>query len=636
VNILFLMGLPFCFISYSSWTTHVGINVAGFLDHATMVLFFMAAYAAFLRFTGPFARGASTFFLTSGLSCFFLFNTLHYRFFSTWGNIDAVQQWDDLASILTGIQHLLRPADWVFFIAIPFLVWIFSLRLSSPSRRFLSMCILWGCVFSGGHAFLASPEILYKENNPLLYALRQKWKSVHPSTHRDSTPLLAQRFQALNTSLYTNAESQEFPLLKHPTPSHVRLAQEFQKPPNVVLILMESMRAYESGAYGAPSSLTPNLDRLAREGMIFENFYANGSQTVRSEFAIQTSFMPRMIGSPEYVTDPQAPFVTWPMLLRKHGYQTMWIGSYTPTYDNKQEFHAHHGITAFHWSLPRTAKKVGWGPSDEDLFRYAFKVLTKQKAPYYAEIMTLSNHFPWDDPMPTATATPFVQGEELYKKYAQGMFYTDFALGQFFDQVRKTPAFDNTLFIVTGDHGVWLFPEDRLLTHPVLRQEAYFRVPLVLWSPAHLKPAVIHALGSQIDLGPTVLDVLGIHEANYFLGTSLLRQDVQHRFVLMVQDGRWNLRQGPLFTYDIGPQVFENHYPFDEAAYNRLIKGKKVGHITFAYDGDLLRDRNPAPLKPLEEHIAAAQRAFAESALRYYQELFQNKKTAPKDEGLTK
>jgi len=628
---VFLLSLV---IFYSAYTTAVGCNAVGFLDHVTLIMILLLMNEILRQVPGRWACSAGRLVLIAFLAVFFFLNTLHFRFFHTWGDAAAARQWDDLRSIWSSLKVLSKPADLIFFFAVPMAAWIF-LQVRSPSKISKQILFVLIACLSAAHAFLASPEILYNENDPFMVALRQEAKSglASFSSERPTASVTTgvQKYQLINSTIYKNAEDPDFPLLKIPLPNSRPLPFELDKKPNVVFILMESVRAYESGAYGADPSMTPTLDRLAREGFLFRNFYANSYQTARAEFAIQSSYLPAVQDSPEYIIRPHLSLVTWPSLLKRHGYATLWIGSYTPTYDNKQDFLSHHSIDSFFSSIPKGYRKVGWGPSDEDLFNYAFNVLSTQQAPYFAEIMTLSNHFPWDDGAPTAALTPQVRGDAMYQKYAQGIFYTDYAIGKFMSRVRASRRFDNTLFIFCGDHGIWLFP-DTAPQSSALRQEIYFRVPLIFWSP-RLQPRMIETMGSQIDIGPTVLDLLGLRDTNYFQGTSLFRHDISTRFVLMSQDGRWNMRRGNVYTYDVGPELFKTHYPFNEAEYDRLVKNKRMEHVDFTADEDLLRRTDSRHLKLLADPNQTRQfHEFAEGAFAFYHGLMAADKIAPKDE----
>jgi len=582
---------------------------------------------------GARARSVGRLALIAVLAIFFFLNTLHFRFFHTWGDASAARQWDDLLSIWSSLKVLSKPADLLFFFAGPLAAWALLRHDRLPKIPKWTLFLLIACL-SAAHAVLASPEILYNENDPFMVALRQEERSwLVPSSAQGPAEDSAgnRKYQLINSTLFKNAGRREFPLLKIPRRDGRPLPFQLDKKPNVVFILMESLRAYECGAYGASPSMTPSLDRLAREGILFRNFYANSYQTARAEFAVHSSFLPAVQDSPEYVARPHLSLTSWPTLLKRHGYATLWIGSYTPTYDNKQEFLSHHGIDAFFSSLPKGYRKVGWGPSDEDLFNYAFDILSAEPTPYFAEIMTLSDHFPWDDGAPTAALTPKVSGDAMYQKYAQGMFYTDYAIGKFMGRIRASRRFDNTLFIFCGDHGIWLFPEN-VPASAVLRQEAYFRVPFILWSK-RLEPRVIETVGSQIDIGPTVLDLLGLRDKNTFQGTSLFRHDIPVRYALMSQDGRWNMRRGNVYTYDVGPELFKTHYPFNEAEYVRLVKNKRMAHVDFTTDEDLLRRTDPERLKLIEDPGQTLQlHDFAEGAFAFYHGLELTDRITPKEE----
>jgi hypothetical protein len=124
-----------------------------------------------------------------------------------------------------------------------------------------------------------------------------------------------------------------------------------------------------------------------------------------------------------------------------------------------------------------------------------------------------------------------------------------------------------------------------------------------------------------------------VREKNYFQGTSLFRSDVPAKFVLMSQDGRWNMRRGNIFTYDVGPEVFSDHYPFNEKEYDRLVKDKHMQHVDFTTDEDLLRRTDPQHFKLLPNARQTSQlHAFAEGAFAFYHNLMETGKIAPKED----
>jgi len=611
-------------IGYSFTVMEIAPTPAGLADHAASALLFPLLFAVAFKLPGRFPRALFTFLLTAVFSIFFLFNTLHYRFFHTWGEMDALQQWDDLITLGAAVRSLIRGPDIVFLAVIPFLLWAAAQRGNaiSEGRRALAGLGMALICFVAAHHWLASPGELFSESDPLFYALRIKAALFYSPPIRLGSPeeerRQAIRFQLLNKTVYSRPAASGYPLEKTPLPKRSALPFAIQTRPNVVIILMESVRALECGAYGGSPTLTPNLDRLAAQGIQFQNFYANGCQTVRAEFAIQTSYLPRLVGAPEYRQCPKLSVLTLPQVLKMKGYRTLWISSYSPTYDDKIGFLSAHGIESFYSDPPTTSPKRGWGPPDEDLFRYVRDVLSKEKQPFFAEVMTLSNHYPWQDGIPTASQTPPVRGESLYQSYAQGIYYTDYAIGQFLEAIRGTPLAENTVFVVLGDHGIWLFPERESLRGLASRQEAYFRIPCLLWSPRLLKPQRIAALGSQIDLAPTILDLLDIAVPNAFLGTSLFRDDTDKRFVLMVHDGRWNLRRGSDYDYDAGPELFESHFPFRSGKSEDESRSRR---LHFTSSDDVLRSQDEARGMPLGEEASRDMDRFGTEALGFYNAL---------------
>jgi len=621
--------IPVIFILYPAVSMRIWPNIIGWLDHLLFVaVFFLLQFWIFQR------RKYLTLLPVLIFSVFFTGNLVYFRFFHTWIHSDIMAQWSEVPAIWSGIVALLNPLDLILGIGVPVGLWSVSLKYPArlPARaplQIILVCVLLGTI----HLAFSSPQFRYSENNPFLYPFRQKarqWKlKLGTDFHMKRIHRHIDRFRAINPSLYERGGDPSFPFEKHPLPTAPEGPLQWDRPPNVVLILLESVRAFESGAYGATPSFTPQFDKLAREGFLFSNFYANASQTARAEFTILNSYLPNYIGGAVYSRFPELSIVSLPTILKNNGYQTSWISSFTPKFGNKEQYLSRHGIGSFHHSIPGGFKKIGWGPSDQDLFRYAFDVLSGKKEPFFAEIMTLSNHHPFDWDYPTNDRVPRVKGNKLYRSYTKGIYYTDHALGQFIERARRTDWGKNTLFVITGDHGVWIYPDKEGLDN-IQRQEIYFRVPLLFWAPKYLPSKKSVRVASQIDIAPSIIDLLNIRARNSFLGTSLFRPEPVDPRVLMLHDERWNLRFKNEYLYDAESDNFMEHFPF----ITRLdaFAAQDPRHDGFTLEADLLTVKNSGIRVPLPEERRMELEDFAEESLTaYLRTLFNDRISRPED-----
>jgi phosphoglycerol transferase MdoB-like AlkP superfamily enzyme len=176
--------------------------------------------------------------------------------------------------------------------------------------------------------------------------------------------------------------------------------------------------------------------------------------------------------------------------------------------------------------------------------------------------MTLSNHYPylwdWGIEFPqNLLLTSNLNGDEdnIYPAYRRGIHYTDKALGQFLERFENSKLADNTLLIITGDHGIWTFPDQLLnqddLEGELRRNEIYFRLPLLIHAP-DLPAETRTQPASQLDIAPTVLDYLGIEIANAFIGKSLLQTDSENTNpVYFMAAGGYGVRNSNQYCYPV-------------------------------------------------------------------------------------
>lgn len=284
------------------------------------------------------------------------------------------------------------------------------------------------------------------------------------------------------------------------------------KPLNVVLLVQESLGADFVGAYGDRRGLTPHIDALARDGLMFTNLYATGTRTIRGLEAIVASFPP--IPGESIVKRSQSHDIyTWGTVMRAQGYTPLFFYGGYGTFDHMRPFFAANGFGVVdRIDIPNPAFSNIWGVSDEDLYRHAIEVFDRQHANgehIFSVIMSTSNHKPFTFPAGIPGVPPEGGGREA------GVRYADYAVGRFFDLVRNKPYFADTVFVIVGDHGARIYGREEI---PMRSYE----LPLVVYAPKHIKPARVSTLMSQIDIAPTVLGMLNVSYDSVFFGRDAL------------------------------------------------------------------------------------------------------------------
>ncbi len=284
---------------------------------------------------------------------------------------------------------------------------------------------------------------------------------------------------------------------------------------NVVVVTMESLGAEFLGAYGNARGLTPNLDRLARESLWFSNVYATGNRTVRGLEAVALALPPTPGQSIVRRPNNDALFSLGSVLEDK-GYGVLFAYGGYGYFDNMNAFfdaNDYRSIDRRAIPASRIEFENVWGVADEHLFDQVLEEFDREHGehpgrPLFAHVMTTSNHRPYTYPggridIPSGT------GRDGAVKY------TDYALGHFLERARAKPWFADTVFVITADHGANARGGAQI---PVQQ----YRIPLFVYSPAHVAPRRVDRLMSQIDIAPTLLGLLDFDYYSKFLGRDLL------------------------------------------------------------------------------------------------------------------
>ncbi|MCU8014399.1 LTA synthase family protein [Shewanella sp. SM74] len=300
---------------------------------------------------------------------------------------------------------------------------------------------------------------------------------------------------------------------------------------NIILIVMESFRMYERGKNIGEIELTPNINNIAKESLDLTNFYSTNRTTVKSELAILCGLPEISKISPFSITAGSLRGNCAPKILLENGYETIWFHGHSKKFFNRENFHPSLGFSRLYSKESFVEdgydekNDIGWGVPDRILFKKAIDSLKEIKKPFFAEILTLSNHQPFNwnfenDSMFSSSTS--YSGDDIYKNYLKGINYSDYSLGNFFRDFKKSELFNNTILIITGDHGVPFYDNDNIDER--LKSEILYKVPLLIYSK-DLKHKVDTNIYSHLDIAPTILSLLNIREPNSFLGRAIMGID---------------------------------------------------------------------------------------------------------------
>jgi phosphoglycerol transferase MdoB-like AlkP superfamily enzyme len=282
---------------------------------------------------------------------------------------------------------------------------------------------------------------------------------------------------------------------------------------NVIVVCMESMSGDFMSYLGNKSGLTPNLDRIAKESIFFENLYATGTRTVRGIEALTLSLPPTPGQAIIYRPEGTNLITTFSPFLDR-GYDCAFFYGGDGRFDFMNRYFSTAGCRIMDggaWEKEDVTFKTAWGACDEDLFR---KTITEADAnhaadkPFHFFCMTTSNHRPYDFPAGRIDL-PSHGGRKAAVKYA------DWALGHLIEEANKRPWFKDTLFVICADHCASSAGKTEI-------DVTKYRIPAMIYNPSLVAAKTIGTLSSQIDVMPTMFGLLNWNYETLGYGHDLL------------------------------------------------------------------------------------------------------------------
>ena len=303
-------------------------------------------------------------------------------------------------------------------------------------------------------------------------------------------------------------------------------------PPNILLIIMESCGG-QFTELGGNAHVTPNLTRLAHEGVYFTRCYANSWRTDRGMLSIMSGYPALPKTSVMKMPSKVRTLPSIASTLQRAGYSTTFLYGGDANFTNTRGYLMATGVETIISEDDFTNEERGsskWGVCDSITFDRLFNMvgeeqrflpqeeqrfLPKKTAPWFTTFLTLSSHEPWTVPMPTRFA------DEKFNAF----YYLDRCIGRFIERFRKTEAWKNTLVIIIPDHGILYKDQDET-------KEIRSHIPMIWTGGVVSQPMQIDKLCNQSDLAATLLGQLGLPHDDFTFSRDILSPDYTRPFAM--------------------------------------------------------------------------------------------------------
>jgi phosphoglycerol transferase MdoB-like AlkP superfamily enzyme len=358
-------------------------------------------------------------------------------------------------------------------------------------------------------------------------------------------------------------------LFKKPSQSTVKVLKSER--PNIVLIVLESFTAELVGSLGGEQGVTPNIDNLAAEGILFEQVYAAAGRTDKGITATISGFPAQAIRSiiKQNAKHEKLPGIAQELAL--NSYSTSFYYGGESEFFNIKSYILSHGYKTLvdkHSFLSKDMNSK-WGTYDEKVFSKQMKDMDTVKQPFFSTILTLTNHEPFE--LPVKSHFP---GDNVENKFRSTTFYTDSCLGAYLKEAKKKPWYKNTLFVILADHS------HRLPANLAEHDPRRYRIPLLFFGNM-IKPEFrgtrISKTGNQTDLVATILNQLNIDPIRYKWSKDLLNPGTQSFSFFNWDNGFGFVTENQIISFDnVGKKIILRKNSPNAKIDNELLKNGKA------------------------------------------------------------
>ncbi|MBA94196.1 MAG: hypothetical protein CMP21_00275 [Rickettsiales bacterium] len=373
-------------------------------------------------------------------------------------------------------------------------------------------------------------------------------------------------------------EEGTYPLIKYGNEDFNFFSSTQTKKPTVFLIVAESLNQsiiHKKTSYGEP--ITPFLNELEKSSLVVENFYANSIQSAKARVSLFLSLIPSISNKmTTQFTDLNV--LSMADVMEQNGYGSVLFHACDLNgFDNSYIFFRDRGF------IMETVKSYlkeddspyiwrSWGPEDNVFFKRFFDYYDQQNfkdQPMFYSLITVASHVPFSI-VPKERRLLYENPQSIHEEYANSMHLVDKGIAVFFDELKKRGLYDSSIVIITSDHTI------PMGEHGIYHQEAgyyeeSFRIPFYVHWPNQIKPQVITKPFSQLDIAPTILDMIDADVSKHsFMGRSIFSDRIEPVYLIQPYGKHlaivdwpykfiWHSRSGTASVYDLEKDPMETN-----------------------------------------------------------------------------
>ncbi|APH04391.1 LTA synthase family protein [Bacillus weihaiensis] len=470
-----------------------------------------------------------------------LANMVFYRFFNDFLTIPVLFQTSNMGDLGSSITSLFLPSDLLMFVDLAILFWLLkkpsfrstTLTLTRKEKSAYFLLVVAVFFFNLGLAETERPQLLTRSFDREMLVKNISVYNFHIYDAVLQSKTSAQRALADSDNL-TEIENYVNANRKAPKDDLKGIAEGR----NVILLSLESLQNFVINEELNGQEITPYLNDLLDESYYFENFYHQTGQgkTSDSEFLVDNSLYPLGRGA-VFFTNSNNEYNATPEVLKDYGYYSAIFHANNKSFWNRDLMYNSFGYDRFYEVNDYEVNEensVGWGLKDIEFFEQSVQHMKNMPQPFYTRMITLTNHFPFELSEEDKLIDEFDSNSKTLNQYIPTVRYMDEAVKRFFEELKKTDIYENSIIIMYGDHYGISENHNVAMSKFLGREVTPFevvqlqRVPFIVHIPGvtDKDPQTFSKVAGQIDIRPTVMSLLGIDSSEQIqFGTDVFSDD---------------------------------------------------------------------------------------------------------------